>query len=131
MPGISSGGCGARILVVDDDDLVRDVTMRRLTSLGYRPLAAASGAAALDVLSDSAEIDLLLTDIVMPGDMHGVDLAREAQRLRPQIKILFASGYLDEGLLEGGPIDGGLHVLMKPCTKAELAEKVREILQAV
>src|SRR4051812_18435051 len=119
----------ARILVVDDDQLVRDVTLRRLKGLGYRAIAAASGAEALEALASGAPIDLLLTDICMPGGLHGPALAQEARRLRPQIKVLFVSGAPDDNLLM--QLDGAARqLLLKPCTKAELAEKIREVLTA-
>ena len=121
----------AQILVVDDDQLIRDVTQRRLTSLGYRAIAAASGAEALEALASGADVDLLLTDIRMPGDLHGPALAKEARRLRPQIKVLFVSGAPDDDtLLQNGAGEDAAHLLLKPCTKAELAEKIREVLTA-
>lgn len=119
----------ASILVVDDDEFVRDAMLRRLISLGYRAIAAATGAEALEALSSGVDIDLLLTDIRMPGGMHGPALAKEARRLRPQIKVLFVSGAPDDDtLLQGRAGEGAWHLLLKPCTKAELAEKVREVL---
>lgn len=119
---------GARILVVDDDQLIRDVTVRRLSSLGYRAIAAATGAEALEALASGADVDLLLTDIRMPGGLHGPALAKEARRLRPQIKVLFVSGGPDDMLLQEGADEDGRQLLLKPCTKAELAEKIREVL---
>lgn len=120
----------AGILVVDDDEFVREATLRRLTSLGYRAIAAATGAEALEALSNGADIDLLLTDIRMPGGMHGPALAKEARRLRPQIKVLFVSGAPDETVLQRDAGGSSWHLLLKPCTKAELAEKIREVLTA-
>ena len=121
----------AQFLVVDDEQLIRDVTRRRLTSLGYRAIAAASGAEALEALASGADVDLLLTDIRMPGDLHGPALAKEARRLRPQIKVLFVSGAPDDDtLLQNGAGEDAAHLLLKPCTKAELAEKIREVLTA-
>jgi CheY-like chemotaxis protein len=120
-----------QILVVDDDQLIRDVTLRRLTSLGYRAIAAATGAEALEALASGAPIDLLLTDICMPGGLHGPALAQEARRLRPQIKVLFVSGAPDDDtLLQRKDGNGACQLLLKPCTKAELAEKIRELLTA-
>jgi len=119
---------GAQILVVDDDQLIRDVTLRRLTSLGYRAIAAATGAEALEALASGADVDLLLTDIRMPGGLHGPALAKEARRLRPQIKVLFVSGAPDDALLQEGADEDSAQLLLKPCTKAELAEKIREVL---
>jgi CheY-like chemotaxis protein len=119
---------GAQILVVDDDQLIRDVTLRRLTSLGYRAIAAASGAEALEALASGADVDLLLTDIRMPGGLHGPALAKEARRLRPQIKVLFVTGAPDDALLQEAADADDEQLLLKPCTKAELAEKLREVL---
>jgi CheY-like chemotaxis protein len=119
----------AQILVVDDDQLVRDVTLRRLKGLGYRAIAAASGAEALEALASGADIDVLLTDICMPGGLHGPELAKEARRLRPQIKVLFVSGAPDDDtLLQRDADESAGQLLLKPCTKAELAEKIREVL---
>lgn len=120
----------ASILVVDDDELVGEATLRRLTSLGYRAIAAATGAEALKALSSGADIDLLLTDIRMPGGMHGPALAKEARRLRPQIKVLFVSGAPDHTSLQDDADEDAAHLLLKPYTKAELAAKIREVLNA-
>src|SRR5215207_4434644 len=119
---------GAQILVVDADQLIRDVTLRRLTSLGYRAIAAASGAEALEALASGADVDLLLTDIRTPGGLHGPALAKEARRLRPQIKVLFVSGAPDDTLPQEDADEDSAQLLLKPCTKAELAEKIREVL---
>jgi CheY-like chemotaxis protein len=121
----------AQVLVVDDDQLVRDMTLRRLTKLGYRAIAAASGTEALEALASGADIDLLLTDIRMPGGLDGPALAQEARRLRPQIKVLFVSGAPDDDtLLQAESREGACPLLLKPCTKAELAETIREVLTA-
>jgi CheY-like chemotaxis protein len=120
-----------QILVVDDDQLVRDMTLRRLTKLGYRAIAAATGAEALEALASGADVDLLLTDIRMPGALDGPALAQEARRLRPQLKVLFVSGAPDDDtLLQDGAGESACHLLLKPCTKAELAETIREVLTA-
>jgi CheY-like chemotaxis protein len=118
----------AQILVVDDDQLIRDVMLRRLTSLGYRAIAAATGAEALEALASGVDVDLLLTDICMPGGLHGPALVKEARRLRPQIKVLFVSGAPDDTLLQADADEDGGQLLLKPCTKAELAQKIREVL---
>jgi CheY-like chemotaxis protein len=117
-----------QILVVDDDQLVRDVTLRRLASLGYRTISAATGSEALAALSSNVAVDLLITDVHMPGDMHGPDLAKEARRMRPQIKVLFVSGAVDDELSQDGAGGSDVNLLAKPCSKAELAEKIREVL---
>ena len=137
MNRVMGGGChgpepddfaGRTDPVVDDDQLIRDVTLRRLTSLGYRAIAAATGAEALEALASGADVDLLLTDIRMPGGLHGPALAKEARRLRPRIKVLFVTGAPDDTLPQEDTCEDGGQLLLKPCTKTELAEKIREVL---
>lgn len=81
------------ILVAEDDEDVREVIAGMLSDLGYRSLVARTGAEALELLQRESEIDLLFTDVVMPGGISGVELARAARRLRPELKILVTSGY--------------------------------------
>lgn len=112
---------GAQILVVDDDEQIRQIAVRQLSSLGYRVVETSNGAAALDMLARSADFDLLFVDLNMPG-MGGRAVAAEATRLRPGLKVLFASG-------EGEPAgSSGAHFLMKPYRKKQLAEKILEVL---
>jgi PAS domain S-box-containing protein len=119
--GPATGTAAARILVVDDDDQIRQIAARQLSSFGYQVIETSNGAAALGVLARTADIDLLFVDLNMP-DMGGHAVATEATRLRPTLKILFASG-------EGAPGgDSGAHFLMKPYRKNELAEKIVEVL---
>src|SRR5439155_24216325 len=82
-----------RVLVVEDDPEVLDMTVEMLRGFGYEVLTAPDGPSALAVLRRDAEIDVLFTDIVMPRGMNGVELARAAQRLRPNLRVLLASGY--------------------------------------
>jgi|SRR6185437_4047003 len=119
---IDGGKVAAQILVVDDDDQIRRIAVRQLTSLGFRVIDAASGVAALDVLDGAAEIDLLFVDVSMPG-MDGHEVAEKARHLRPGLRVVFASGNFD-----GEPDDGATQFLLKPYRKADLAEKVRRIL---
>lgn len=119
--GRAGASADARILVVDDDEQIRDIAARQLTSLGYDVVKTSSGAEALAILARDTEIELLFVDLNMP-DMCGATVAAEASRLRPELKVLFASG-------EGGPPDsGGAHFLMKPYRKKQLAEKIVEVL---
>jgi PAS domain S-box-containing protein len=119
---------GETVLLVEDDARVRQVSHRRLRELGYAVLQAENGPAALKVLDDGAAIDLLFTDVVMPGGMTGVDLAHEARRRRPGLKILFTSGYADPGVLQDGLLTGGAGWLGKPYTLRELQAKLRTLL---
>ena len=83
------------ILLVDDDELVRKSAATLMASLGYRVLSAGSGSEALEVLRQDGPIDLLFTDVFMPGGMHGPQLVAAARRLRPELRILFTSGYFE------------------------------------
>jgi PAS domain S-box-containing protein len=118
----------ASILVVEDDSMVRNHVAAQLTRMGYRVAVADSGQAALAVLADN-KFDLLFTDIVMPGGMTGRDLAAEAIKRFPEMKILLTSGYTQNAFQHQGEL-GGLHLLSKPYRQHELAAKLREVLEA-
>ncbi len=118
-------GDGETILVVEDDPDVRLVTISRLESLGYRVKIAVDGKSALDVLNRSADIQLALVDIVMPGGMDGHALADEIERLNPRIRIVLTSGYSPR-MAAGGR--GNRPFLSKPSTRAQLAQMVRSTL---
>jgi CheY-like chemotaxis protein len=115
------------VLVVEDDPRVRRVAVARLSDMGYAVLEAENGHRALDMLKENGEIALLFTDIVMPGGMNGDELAKEARGIRPEIAILFSSGYSAPGLAENDVI-AGAQWLHKPYTARELALKVRELI---
>ncbi len=116
------------ILVVEDDALVRAHVARQLTDLGYRVLTAPDGQAAIGILRYNPEIDLLFTDVVMPGGMNGRQLATEVRALRPDLPVLFTSGYPENAIVTQGRLEPGLHILVKPYRKRELMTKVRELL---
>jgi CheY-like chemotaxis protein len=119
---------GETILVVEDDQRVRRVSVRRLKELGYAIIEADSGPAALLVLDREEPIDVLFTDIVMPGGMTGLDLAHEARRRRPELKILFTSGYAEPAALKVGMLATNVSWLGKPHSTNELGAKLRELL---
>jgi CheY-like chemotaxis protein len=124
-PAARAGGAGT-ILLVEDDVLVRRVAERTLDGLGYRVLAAASGEEALARAAEAQEIDLLVSDVVMPG-LCGAELARRLRATRPGTRVLFISGY--PGGANGPPPDlSAGRVLRKPFTPEELAEEVRRTL---
>ena len=112
------------ILVVEDDVRVRRVTTARLRSLGYEAIEAENGAAALRLLAAHPSIAMLFTDVVMPGGMNGDELAEAALAAKPNLKVLFTSGYAEPAVARLG---AGAW-LKKPYTAADLAEKVREML---
>jgi len=117
------------ILIVEDNDLVLRHLKRQLVLLGYRVKTAMSGPEAMDIMQADDEVDLLLTDIVMPGGMNGTELADRARALRPSLKVLFTSGYTDNTIDRHGRLDPGVDLLRKPYTRLELSQKVREVLQ--
>ncbi len=94
----------------------------------YRVLEAEDGPAALKVLNDDPDIDLLLTDVVMPGGMSGAELASKARERRPDLKVLYTSGYTENAILHRAMLDEGVEMIGKPYRKDELARKVRQVL---
>ena len=116
------------VLVVEDDATVLRLAVQLLTQLGYQTLEARDGPEALAMLERNGRIDLLFTDVVLPKGMTGTVLAREAQRRRPQLKVLYMSGYTANAIVHHGVLDKGVHLLTKPFRKVELARKVRQVL---
>jgi PAS domain S-box-containing protein len=119
---------GETILVVEDDPLVRSFVVVQLRDLGYIVLEAADGPAAQKLLDDDASIDLLFTDVVMPGGMTGRQLADKAKRRRPGLRTLYTSGYTENSIVHQGKLDPGVHFLSKPFRRQDLAVKVRKLL---
>ena len=118
------------ILVVEDDDALRAYTTESLRELGYRVLEAASGAAALEILSNDSDIDLLFTDVVMPGGINGRQLANNTTHRRPMLKVLFTTGYTRNAIVHQGRLDPGIHLISKPFSFLELATRIRARLDA-
>ena len=116
------------ILLVEDDPLVREHVSAQLEALGYQVHTATNADEAHDTLKLMNNIDLLFTDIVMPGSMNGRRLADLALKLRPGIKVLFTSGYTENAIVHHGRLDRGVHLLNKPYRRQELAAKVRKVL---
>lgn len=116
------------ILVVEDDAQVRATVVDLLTDLGYHVLKAPDAQAALTVVESGVPIDLLFTDVVMPGTLRSPELARRARALQPRIGVLFTSGYTENGIVHGGRLDEGVALLSKPYPREELARKIRSVL---
>ena len=124
-------GRGESVLVVEDNEALRRIVTRQLGELGYRVLAAGNAAAGLELL-DRQSIDLLLTDIVMPGGINGRELAHRARQRWPEIKIVFTSGFSEARLNgDGGPLAACTPLLSKPYRKEDLASAAREALDRV
>ena len=116
------------VLVVEDDDDVRDTAVGLLSELGYRVLKARDAQSALNVIESGVPIDLLFTDVVMPGQLRSPELARKAKERLPNLAVLFTSGYTENAIVHHGRLDPGVELLSKPYTREALARKVRHVL---
>jgi PAS domain S-box-containing protein len=125
-----TAGGDETVLVVEDDAEVQAAAVEMLDSLGYRTLRACDGASALAVLHEGAEIDLVFTDVVMPGPVSSTEMARRARELRPEVAVLFTSGYTEAGAAHHGRLEPGVALLSKPYGRAELSRKLRSVLDA-
>ncbi|HIM44874.1 MAG TPA: response regulator, partial [Alphaproteobacteria bacterium] len=119
---------GEKILVAEDDAEVRALAIELLTGLGYDITEAGSAEEALELINDAAPIDLLLTDVVLPGAMSGPDLATEILRRSPAIKKLYMTGYAEAAFSSQHELDSETPVLQKPFKMAELAATIRGVL---
>jgi signal transduction histidine kinase/DNA-binding response OmpR family regulator len=128
LPRIAKGRDGETILAVEDDADVRAHTCGILRELGYRVLEAANGIAALDLLHAHPEVDLLFTDVGLPGGMNGRQLAGAARRVSSKLKVLFTTGYARNAIVHDGRLDPGVQLITKPFTFAALSGKLRDIL---
>jgi CheY-like chemotaxis protein len=126
MHRIAPGGHESILLVEDDADL-RETSAATLVQLGYRVLQAGNAEQALKILADGRPVDLLFTDIMMPGGMLGPTLAQRARQMRPNLQVLFTSGYANSGVLASGAV---VHsdVLAKPFRTEDLAVRIRHLL---
>jgi CheY-like chemotaxis protein len=115
---------------VEDDEDVRNYATGCLRELGYHVLEASRGQAALQVLDHHPEINVLFTDIGLPGGMDGRQLAEEARQRRRTIKVLFTTGYARNAIIHDGRLDPGVELLTKPFTQVALGQKLRDILDA-
>jgi CheY-like chemotaxis protein len=121
-------GGSETILVAEDDEQVRATVVEMLGDLGYGVLKAKDAAGALSVVESGVPIDLLFTDVVMPGPVRSTELARHARERLPDIAVLFTSGYTENSIVHGGRLDPGVDLLSKPYTREALARKVRLVL---
>jgi len=135
VPGSSAaapeGSAAETILVVEDDVQVRDQSVEALGELGYRVLQAADGPSALRLLEQEPDVDLLFTDVVLPGGMTGAQVAAEAKKIQPKLKVLFTTGYARNAIVHNGRLDPGVQLITKPYTFADLAAKIRDVLDGL
>jgi PAS domain S-box-containing protein len=116
------------VLVVEDDDDVRTYSVETLRELGYRVIEAHDGPSGLRLLERQSRVDLLFTDVVLPGGMTGAQVAAHAREIRPEIKVLFTTGYARDAIVHRGRLDKGAQLISKPFSCVELAAKVRDVL---
>jgi len=116
------------ILVLEDDDDVRTYSVESLRELGYRVLEAHDGPSALRLLERQTKVDLLFSDVVLPGGMTGAQVAARARELRPELRVLFTTGYARNAIIHHGRLDKGVQLITKPFTAADLAARVRDVL---
>jgi signal transduction histidine kinase/DNA-binding response OmpR family regulator len=117
------------VLVVEDDDEVRTTVVELLTDLGYGVLKARDAQSALAIIESGSAVDVLFTDVVMPGPVRSPELARQARVRLPKVAVLFTSGYTDDAIVHGGRLDQGIDLLSKPYTREALARKIRQVLR--
>src|SRR3954452_9780482 len=113
------------ILIVEDDVLVREYVLTQIERLGYRTLTAGTAAEALEIIDGPGHIDLLFTDVIMPGGMNGRQLATEAVKRRSGLKVLYTSGYTENAIVHHGRLDAGVLLLPKPYLSSDLARMIR------
>ncbi|MFZ1105701.1 MAG: response regulator [Hyphomicrobiaceae bacterium] len=121
-------GHGETVLVVEDDDRVRRLTARRLRDLRYRVLEASHAAEAIALMAETPDVEILFSDLVMPGGMSGFDLARQVRERYPHVRVILTSGYSAGVMNRAGPAQLDLQVLRKPNRQAELARMFRAAL---
>ncbi len=130
LAGAPRAGQGETVLVVDDEPTVRMLVAEVLEDLGYTAIEAVDGAAGLRVLQSDARIDLLVTDVGLPGGMNGRQVADAGRALRPGLKVLFITGYAENAVLSHGHLDPGMHVMTKPFAMDALASRIKELITA-
>jgi CheY-like chemotaxis protein len=121
-------GASETILLVENNDDVRQHAKSALEELGYKVLVAHDSAGALRIVDDGAHIDLLFTDIVVPGGMNGRQLSKEVLKTRPGLAVLFTTGYTPNAIIHHGRLDPDVQLLSKPYTQDDLSRKIRRVL---
>jgi CheY-like chemotaxis protein len=119
---------GLTVLVVDDEATIRMLVTEVLSDLGYAALEAADGASGLELLRSGARIDLLISDIGMSGGMNGRQMVNVARQLRPDLKVLFITGYAEQAFLGDGRLESGMQVMTKPFSLEAMARRIQDLL---
>jgi PAS domain S-box-containing protein len=127
---VVKSGSGETVMIVDDETTIRMLVRDVLIEHAYTPLEAADGPAALKILQSAARIDLLITDVGLPGGMNGRQLADAARVNRPNLKVLFITGYAENAVIGNGHLEAGMEILTKPFEISLLGNRIRDILEA-
>ena len=128
-PGAAdAAGDGQTVLVIDDEPTVRMLIVEVLEERGYLAIEAADGPSGLRILQSDTRIDLLITDVGLPGGLNGRQVADAARTTRPELKVLFITGYAENAVVGNGHLDPGMEVITKPFVMADLATKIRELV---
>jgi CheY-like chemotaxis protein len=122
-------GSGETVLVVDDEPLLRMVMTDALEDNGYRALEAHDGPSALKILESDARVDLLITDVGLPGGMNGRQLADAARQKRPNLRVLFITGFAENAVVGHGQLAPGMEIMTKPVEIAAFERKVRDMIE--
>jgi CheY-like chemotaxis protein len=126
----AEGSAEETILVVEDDDDVRTSTVESLREIGYRVIEAHDGPSALRLLERQLRVDLLFSDVVLPGGLTGAQVGAQARAIRPGLRVLFTTGYARNAIIHHGRLDKGVHLITKPFSLNDLAAKIRDVLDA-
>jgi CheY-like chemotaxis protein len=122
-------GAGETVLVIDDEPTVRMLIVEVLQEAGYTAIEAEDGPSGLKILQTDARIDLLITDVGLPGGMNGRQVADAARELRPDLKVLFVTGFAENAAVGNGHLESGMEVITKPFMMADLANKIIDMLE--
>jgi PAS domain S-box-containing protein len=128
LPNVDDSGHGETVLVIDDEPNVRMLMVEVLQEAGYRTIEASDGPSGLKLLQSAVRIDLLITDVGLPGGINGRQVADAARATRPKLKVLFVTGYAENAAIGNGHLDAGMQVITKPFAMTALAAKVHEII---
>jgi CheY-like chemotaxis protein len=127
-PALDSGS-GETVLVIDDEPMVRALIVEALEEAGYVAIEAGDGPTGLKILQSGARVDLLITDVGLPGGMNGRQVADAARTTRPDLEVLFVTGYAENAAIGNGLLEAGMQVIAKPFPMTALANKVRAMLE--
>jgi CheY-like chemotaxis protein len=127
-PQAAPAAAGETVLVVDDEPTVRMLVVEILEELGYAAIEAADGPAGLKILQSDIRIDLLVTDVGLPGGMNGRQMTDAARLVRPDLKVLFITGYAENAVVGNGHLEPGMHVMTKPFAMDALGTRIRELI---